>query len=191
MCCMIQSIYIGSGFITPEAVIKHPENDFPSNIKHPENDSPCCSYAPSDKSSSFTPKAPQLTPLSQSTLSTPWGNSTSMQKQSCISKYLTTQSSSNASSKQFWKRRGKRKKEKEREEKKKQKEQESRRQRKENKERKRQSYSTENLLRQANGRKHIDERTAFKKEHNHQHRFQYVLCLGTRTTFWRELVLFR
>ena len=73
----------------------HPE----AVIKPPENDSHSASIAPSGNSTSLTPKAPQLTPPSQSTPTTPLGNSTGIQKQSCISKYLTTPSSSNASSK--------------------------------------------------------------------------------------------
>ena len=69
----------------------HPE----AVTKHPENNSHSPSVSSSEKSSSITPKTPQ----SQPTPSTPLGDSTSIQKQSCISKYLTTPCSSNASSK--------------------------------------------------------------------------------------------
>ena len=71
----------------PEAVTNHSESD---------------SYSPdvssSEKSSSITPKTPQLT-QSQSTSSTPLGNSAGMHKESCVSKYLATPCSSSASSK--------------------------------------------------------------------------------------------
>ena len=70
----------------PEAVTKHPET---SGSSH----SP--SVSSSEKSYSITPQLTQ----SQLTPSTPLGDSTSVQKQSYVSKYVTTPCSSNTSSK--------------------------------------------------------------------------------------------